>query len=345
VTSRTPLTAILADAVDRQARELVARVRTSSPFWHLLEYHMGWSGHAGVRAAARPGKRVRPLILLMVTQALGGDVTAALPAAAAIELLHNAALVFDDIQDQGSLRRGRPAVWRLCGAHQAMNVGVALQALVHLAAAETARGGLSADRALATQEELALCTLRLVEGQHQDLAFQGRARPTIDDYMRMCGAKTGSLMASAAYLGALLAGREEVAEPARRLGYHLGMYLQIEDDIAGIWGQAAALGKDVHDLESGKKTLPLLYVFHLDDAPAELKDLGERFFGGEALDGEAMGRLRQYALELGGRAYAEEMAGFHRELARRALDEVGAGPRADLLAVLDDIAAALAAAV
>ncbi|HVB11464.1 MAG TPA: polyprenyl synthetase family protein [Bacillota bacterium] len=337
------VTAILSDAVESEERELVAHLRAASPIWDLIEYHLGWGGPEG-GPKARPGKRVRPLLCLLVNQALGGEVAPVLPLAAALELLHNAALIFDDIQDSGAVRRGRPALWRVCGVPQAMNVGVAIQGLVSAAAARAMTAGLPPERVVGAVEDLGQCTLRLCEGQFQDLSFQSGVRPSIDDYMRMCGAKTASLLATGAYLGAYAAGRDDVSEAARRLGYHLGMYLQIEDDIAGIWGDASAMGKAAADLESRKKTLPLLYMFQLDDAPTEVAALARRFFGPEALPDEEMCRLRQYAVDLGGRAYADEMAGFHRDLSRRALEDLGVG-RSDLLVMLDELAASLVAAV
>ncbi len=342
MTRKATVTSILADAISRQERELLAHLRTASPIWDLIEYHLGW-GETDGAPKARPGKKVRPLLCLLVNQGLGGEVGSVLPVAAAVELLHNAALVFDDIQDSGPLRRGRPALWRVCGVPQAMNSGVAVQAMVTVAAAQAAAAGLPPDRTLVAAEELALCTLRLCEGQFQDLSFQAGSRPSIDDYMRMCGAKTASLLASSAYLGAVAAGRDDVSEAARRLGYHLGMYLQIEDDIAGIWGDSTAMGKMPADLESRKKTLPLLYIFQLDDAPPEVAALGQRFFSPEALSPDEMQQLRQFAVDLGGRAYAEEMAGFHRDLSRRALEELGVG-NSELVVMLDDIAASLVAA-
>ena len=341
---KNALVTVLSDAVERQLEEFIDSLRTACPLFGLIDYHMGWS--KGQEGSGTPGKKARPLVLLLVNQALGGDVATALPVAAAVELLHSAALALDDIQDESDLRRGRPALWRVCGPAQAINVGVALQAAVHLAVARAAAAGLPPARALVASEELGLCTLRLCEGQHLDLSFEGSGRPSIDDYMRMCGGKTASLVASASYLGAFLAGHEPVAEAARRLGYHLGMYLQIEDDIAGIWGDAAAMGKLPADLRHRKKTLPLLYVFQLTDLAPEVAELGQRFFSQAPLEDEEFETLRRVADELGGRSYAEEMAGFHRGLARRAADELGEGRiSTELIAVLEAISSALAAPV
>lgn len=335
------LGAVFADAAANDIRDFFAQVRGTSPLWAWIEYHLGLD--AGATALGRSGKRVRPVVLLSTVNSLGGDVAAALPVAAAVELLHSAALVFDDIQDQADIRRGRPAIWRVCGSAQALNVGVALQAAVHLAVARALRSGMPAERALAASEELGLCTLRLVEGQYRDLTFQEGLRPTIDDYMRMCADKTASLLASAAYLGAVLAGRADLGPVTRRLGYHLGMYLQIEDDVAGIWGNSDIMGKLPSDLQGRKKTLPILYVFQMEELPPGAAELAERFFGRQPLlpgDAEA---LKELAVVGGGRAYAEEMAGLHRELALRALDELGSDVGRDLGAIMEDLAATLVA--
>ena len=87
----------------------------------MLTYHMGWEGEgAGPEAQ---GKRIRPLLVLLCAEAAGGNWRSALPAAAAVELLHNFSLIHDDIQDNSPLRRNRPAVWVKWGAAQAINAG------------------------------------------------------------------------------------------------------------------------------------------------------------------------------------------------------------------------------
>ncbi|NPA26694.1 MAG: polyprenyl synthetase family protein, partial [Chloroflexi bacterium] len=93
----------------------------------MLAYHMGWIGpDAGPRAR---GKRIRPLLLLLVNQAVGGTWEHALPAAAAVEFIHNFSLLHDDIQDNSPTRRGRPTVWARWGVAQAINAGDAMFSL------------------------------------------------------------------------------------------------------------------------------------------------------------------------------------------------------------------------
>src|SRR3989442_15490733 len=99
---------------------------TESTLWtEMVQYHRGLRG-----AGARPGKRVRANLALLTCEAFGRRYADAVWAAVAVEMAHNFSLVFDDIQDGDELRRGRPAVWKVWGAPQAINAGAALEALV-----------------------------------------------------------------------------------------------------------------------------------------------------------------------------------------------------------------------
>jgi geranylgeranyl diphosphate synthase type I len=84
--------------------------------YRMLRYHLGWEDERGRPLAAGGGKLLRPTLCLLACQAAGGDWRRALPAAAAVELVHNFSLVHDDIQDRDRERRHRPTVWRVCGA-------------------------------------------------------------------------------------------------------------------------------------------------------------------------------------------------------------------------------------
>src|SRR5512146_3545337 len=85
----------------------------------MLTYHMGWEGEGSGPEAQ--GKRIRPLLVLLCTEAAGGNWRSALPAAVSVELLHNFSLIHDDIQDNSPLRHNRPTVWTKWGAAQAIN--------------------------------------------------------------------------------------------------------------------------------------------------------------------------------------------------------------------------------
>jgi len=100
-------------------------------FYGMLMYHLGWADAQLRPARVDAGKRIRPMLCLLACAAGGGDPAQALPAAAAIELLHNFSLIHDDIQDRSETRRGRPTVWALWGVAQAINAGDALFVIAH----------------------------------------------------------------------------------------------------------------------------------------------------------------------------------------------------------------------
>jgi geranylgeranyl diphosphate synthase type I len=224
---------------------------------HMIAYHMGWEGEgAGVSAQ---GKRIRPLLVLLAAAAAGGRWQAALPAAAAVELLHNFSLVHDDIQDNSPLRRGRPTVWRKWGIAQAINTGDALYALASLALgrlSETASAGIASQAARIFHQTC----LHLTQGQHLDLSYQLRTDLDVEDYWPMISGKTAALLEACTCLGALIAGAgENELQAYGEFGRKLGMAFQVQDDLLGIWGDAGQTGKSTEsDLVEGKKSLPVL---------------------------------------------------------------------------------------
>src|SRR5688572_17034872 len=130
-------TKLLIDSIESELQRQISRFDTprTKPFHEMLTYHMGWTGEvAGPEAT---GKRIRPLLVLLSTAACGADWHSALPAAAAVELVHNFSLVHDDIQDNSEKRRGRTTTWVKWGMPMAINVGDALfvisnQAIINL---------------------------------------------------------------------------------------------------------------------------------------------------------------------------------------------------------------------
>jgi geranylgeranyl diphosphate synthase type I len=102
-------------------------------FARMLHYHMGWINEDGQTVAVERGKRIRPVLAMLVSEAVCGDYHPARPASAAVELLHNFSLLHDDIQDGSPLRRNRSTAWKIWGMEQAINAGDAMFALAHLA--------------------------------------------------------------------------------------------------------------------------------------------------------------------------------------------------------------------
>lgn len=224
----------------------------------MMAYHMGWEGEgAGPEAS---GKRIRPLLVLLVTAACGAGWQRALPAAAAVELLHNFSLIHDDIEDNSPLRRGRPTVWARWGIPQAVNTGDAMfvlsqQALLGLG------NSLSPAATIQAMDIFQEACLNLTRGQYLDLSYENRQDLSPEDYWPMVSGKTAALLTACTELGALAA--EVPAERRsfyRQFGRLLGLAFQAYDDFLGIWGDSALTGKSAEsDLASGKKSLPVLF--------------------------------------------------------------------------------------
>ncbi len=258
-------------AVEESMRAIVGRARhdADNGLYAMLAYHMGWEGPgAGPKAQ---GKRVRPLLLLLTTEASGGEWHRAVPAAAAVELLHNFSLIHDDIEDNGETRRGRPTVWKQWGLPLALNGGDALFGLANIAMLEL-HPPVDAKTTLLAARILHQTALQLTQGQHLDISYEDRPTVSIDDYWQMVEGKTAALLAACTELGALIAGLDDANRRAyREFGRMLGLAFQAWDDYLGIWGDTALTGKSVTgDLMERKKTLPVLYGLQRNGAFARM---------------------------------------------------------------------------
>ena len=228
----------------------------------MMRYHMGWEDQQGQPDDAPKGKRLRPLLVLMTCQAAGADPSQALPAAAAVELLHNFSLIHDDIEDRGETRRHRPTLWTWAGDAQAINIGDAMFVVSHQALLRLSQVDVPAARVLEAFRIFDDTCLRLTQGQYLDIAFETREQVSIQDYMLMISGKTAALLAASAQLGALVAGSPHL-DAYRTFGYEVGISFQIQDDILGIWGEEALTGKSTTgDIITRKKTLPVLYALN-----------------------------------------------------------------------------------
>ncbi|HTS00247.1 MAG TPA: polyprenyl synthetase family protein [Bacteroidota bacterium] len=201
------------------------------------------------------GKRVRPALLVISCEAVGGGVAEALDAAAAIEIMHNFTLVHDDIMDNADARRGRPSVHRAWSVNDALLVGDVLVGASFEALLRTRGNAGGALAGILTRGLLDVC-----EGQALDLEFETRTDVTVREYFRMIGKKTGALLAAAAELGGTLGGgsRPRVAA-LRRFGLLLGTAFQVQDDLLDVVGDPAGFGKTIGgDILEGKRTYLLL---------------------------------------------------------------------------------------
>jgi len=203
----------------------------------MMRYHLGWIDERGYPAEAEGGKLVRPTLCLLSCKAVGGDRRMALPAAAALELVHSFSLIHDDIEDGDEERRGRATVWRIWGEPQVINAGDAMHGLARLALLRLDEESVPKGKVIRAASILDETCVEFCEGQYLDISHEGRLDINIAAYLEMIDRKTAALMACSFEIGALLGTEDESAvQSFRRLGRKLGLAYQMKDDILGVWG-------------------------------------------------------------------------------------------------------------
>lgn len=223
----------------------------------MIDYQLGLDSNGNNDKTQ--GKRLRPLFVLQVCQAMGGDWYDALPAAASVELLHNFSLIHDDIQDGSETRRGRDTVWRKWGIAQAINIGDAMLTLAFLSL-----GRLESKvdyKSINSMKNLLENTcLTLTKGQFLDLAYEKESSLPMELYWDMVNGKTAVLLSTSCKLGAMVSGADKSqVDKIGRFGITFGLAFQVQDDYLGIWGDPKITGKSQFtDLISRKKTYPVL---------------------------------------------------------------------------------------
>ena len=237
-------------------RRILAAVPDGEPHDSLYRLVRSYPG--------RPGKAIRPALCLATCRAFGGTDDDALRPAVAIEMLHNAFLVHDDVADGSERRRGRPTLSAEYGTGLALNAGDALAILANQVVRRHARG---LDDALADRllEEFDTMALRTLEGQATELGWQrdGVADLSPEHYLDLIMHKTcWYTTIHPLRVGALLGsgGRVDL-RPMVRFGFHLGAAFQIQDDVLNLVGDESLYGKEINgDLREGKRTLVLIHL-------------------------------------------------------------------------------------
>ncbi len=332
-----PLSASFPPSLARYTDVLEAALRSAVPqddvpLHRALRYHMGWADPQGIPIAGAGGKRLRPILCLMTCEAVGGSLLEAMPAAVAVELVHNFSLVHDDIQDRDRERHQRPTVWTLWGEPQAMSVGNALYSLACKAMLDLARHQVASPVVLQALAKLMNSSLAMLEGQYLDLEFEQRLDVTPQEYLDMISLKTGALISCAMEMGSLV-GSEDPSTVALFLqsGLHIGQLFQLRDDVLGIWGDSATTGKPMHsDIQRKKKTFPVVYAFqHATGAGAKTL---HRLYQKEQLHGDDVRQVVEVVEATGARREAHRRASM---LADQALEsllpvELAANSRRDM---------------
>lgn len=292
----------------------------------LLHYHLGWVDQRGEPVSGAGGKALRPALCLFSCEAVGGDAARALPAAVALEVIHNFSLIHDDIQDEDRERRHRPTVWAVWGKARALVAGNVMRAL-----ADTAIDGLALtvtepERALEAAATLTERCLEMIEGQYLDLSFETRRDVTTGEYLAMVSKKTGALVEAAMHVGAFLGGGDPARVSAfRRCGRLMGLAFQARDDVLGIWGDSALTGKAIGaDIRRKKQSLPVVYGFR-QAGPAERQRL-EALYAGAEMDDRVVSDVMAMLDSLGARDYAQAVAEEQGQEAARVMRQAELDP-------------------
>lgn len=210
------------------------------------------------------GKRIRPCLMLLACEAVGGDPNKILPAASSIELLHTFTLVHDDIIDNDLERRGRPTVHAKWGQDMGIIIGDTLYAKAFKALVDVRKNGISAEQVLDSLEVLNWANGEIHEGQILDMLFEERNDITIEDYMQMIRKKTAVLLSASLKIGAILADAGEAEINAlSEFGDSIGLAFQIQDDLLDVIADEKELGKPVgSDIRKKKKSIIMVYALN-----------------------------------------------------------------------------------
>jgi octaprenyl-diphosphate synthase len=273
------------------------------------------------------GKRIRPLITLASARLLGGGGDGPRKLAAAVEFIHSATLLHDDVVDLSSMRRGKQAANMLWGNSASVLVGDFLFARSFNLMVETGD--------IQVLDILARAASVIAEGEVMQLAAANDADTTRERYMQIIAAKTAALFAAAAKAGAVATGRPGLEAAALEIyGRELGLAFQLVDDALDYGGAATAMGKNLgDDFREGKVTLPVVYA-------REAGDEDERAFWRRAMSGARTDEDFHRAVALirrhDGITRTIEDARAHAQAARQALASLPANAYSEALGDLAD---------
>lgn len=201
------------------------------------------------------GKRLRPVLVLMACDAVGGDINRALTPAIGLEMFHNFTLLHDDVMDKADIRRGKPTVHVKWDDNTAILSGDAMLTMATQLIAQA-----PADVMPQVMDLYNRTAMEIYEGQQYDVDFETRNDVTVDEYIEMIRLKTSVLLGCACKMGALIGGADEAtAQLFYKVGENLGLAFQLQDDMLDVWGDEATFGKAIGgDIMNNKKTFLLI---------------------------------------------------------------------------------------
>lgn len=275
------------------------------------------------------GKRLRPAMALLTAKLFGPVPDSVVRIGVAVEMIHGASLIHDDVIDGTATRRGLPTLNAVEGNHFSVLLGDFLLCQALLTIAELGRVDLL--------QIISQAVADMTSGQILEAQLQGDVEAKEEAYLRVVEGKTAALMAAGCELAALCCDANAVeVQAARDLGLNLGLAFQIVDDILDIWGDPETLGKPVgSDLQEKKYTLPFILSYSSSDE-AERSEV-RRLLSNGHYPGEHMPQLLEWMEKHSARGIASEKALAYTQAARAALAKLPAGPAHDDIASLLDM--------
>ena len=311
----------------------------------IASYYAGNGSHPDMDAylyaplakySANGGKRTRPVVCFLGCMAVGGSAELASSAAASVEHFHTAALIHDDIADEGELRRGEPCLHLTMGLGLAINAGdLALSQVTGTVLQDDRLDDATKVRVLG---ELVRMTTRTIEGQALDIGWARDARWDIseDDYLAMASHKTAYYsVAVPLACGAIIGGgTTEQVEALRSFGMATGLAFQLQDDLLNLVGDKESVAKDFRsDITEGKRTLMVVHALANPQVSDELRGI----LSAHTTDPELLARAVELMEQAGSIAHARELSLKLVREAKEALAPVElAQPAKDLLFSMAD---------
>lgn len=206
------------------------------------------------------GKRIRPSLVLMASDAFGKNAHKALAPSLGLELFHNFTLLHDDVMDKADVRRGKPTVHVKWNANTAILSGDAMLTMATQYIAKAPIEVLGEVMNLYNKT-----AMEVYEGQQYDVDFESRIDVTVDEYINMIRLKTSVLLGCACKMGAIIGGASvEDAQRMYRFGEYMGLAFQLQDDMLDVYGDEKTFGKAIGgDIMNNKKTFMLIKAFEL----------------------------------------------------------------------------------
>ena len=263
------------------------------------------------------GKRIRPIILLLSCESLGGDYKDAINAALAVEIFHNFTLVHDDIMDNADLRRGLLTIHKRWGINTAILSGDAMFAIAYKFLSSIKSARIDEIFNSFTQAAIEVC-----EGQALDLELETSFDVSIDDYIKMISKKTASLIKNSARIGALIAnGSNEQILALENYGLNLGLAFQFMDDLLDVVASSDEFGKSIGgDIVNGKRTFLLLTA--MGKVKGKDREIIEKVFVKKNLDPSIVHEVKEIYIRYGIVDEAQEMVRFYTNLAINSLEPI-----------------------